>query len=338
MKKAVTINDIAEELGLSRNTVSKALNGQHVPQKTRELIFKKAREMNYKSINDTFSNKNYRILLFSGKPIHNMDFFIPIIKTIEDDCYRQNFDIFQYTYNPIIASFSKLNEYIRKLNVDGIIAVESFDIPLVKNILSLDIPVCFLDFPGRYFVNDKKFDLINSSNQESLCNFVKQLIHDKGFKDFAFVGDFRHCLSFHERYMGMLRGIDRSGLTHSPQSDILIDDDKFDYGDVSLLKEKIREYNRLPDCFVCCNDFVARRMTIALKELGYDVPTDTTIIGYDGTNESTKQSPIITTFYLDKEFLGHEAMRLLISRIENHNCPIRDIIVQSELIIGESTR
>ena len=46
MKKAVTIKDIAEALDLSRNTVSKALNGQHVPEKTREQVLKKAQELN----------------------------------------------------------------------------------------------------------------------------------------------------------------------------------------------------------------------------------------------------------------------------------------------------
>ncbi|MDE7095451.1 MAG: LacI family DNA-binding transcriptional regulator, partial [Anaeroplasmataceae bacterium] len=50
MKKAITIKSIAEALNLSRNTVSKALNGQYVPEKTRELVLSKAQELNYKSL------------------------------------------------------------------------------------------------------------------------------------------------------------------------------------------------------------------------------------------------------------------------------------------------
>lgn len=53
MRKAITIKEIAEQLNLSRNTVSKALNGQYVPEKTRELVFSKAKELGYKSLNST---------------------------------------------------------------------------------------------------------------------------------------------------------------------------------------------------------------------------------------------------------------------------------------------
>ena len=49
MKKSVTIQDIANALNLSRNTVSKALNGKHVPIKTRNTVINAAVEMGYKS-------------------------------------------------------------------------------------------------------------------------------------------------------------------------------------------------------------------------------------------------------------------------------------------------
>ena len=48
--KSVRINDIARELGLSRNTVSKVLNGKSVPEKTRKLVLAKAAELNYKQL------------------------------------------------------------------------------------------------------------------------------------------------------------------------------------------------------------------------------------------------------------------------------------------------
>ena len=48
MKNTVTIQDLANALGMSRNTVSKALNGKHVPIKTRNAVLSAAIEMGYK--------------------------------------------------------------------------------------------------------------------------------------------------------------------------------------------------------------------------------------------------------------------------------------------------
>lgn len=338
MKKAITIKEIAEELGLSRNTVSKALNGQHVPYKTRETVFNKAQEMGYKtfSIGTTFS-KNYRILLLSGKPFHNIDFFLPLSSAIETYCYQNNYDFFQFTCGKGTTAFEKVAENIRRTNIDGIVAIECFETAFIENLLSLNIPICFIDFASRNFKTNSKYDLICSSDQKSVFNLVSNLIIDKGFSKFSFVGDSHHCLSFHERYLGMLRGLRAFGLSHLDQEDIL-DDDGFEYGKPAELKKKIEKYNRLPDCFICCNDFVARNVIVSLKRLGFSVPADTTVVGYDGVKDAIQGLPTITTFRVDQEFLGQEAIRILLSRIDNKNLPSRTIIVGSELVLGESTK
>lgn len=338
MKKAITIKDIAEELGLSRNTVSKALNGQYVPNKTRELVLKKAQQMNYKSFNsELLKSKKYRILLLTGKPIHNMNFYLPLVNSLETYCFDNNYDFFGYTYKPDGNAFDKVITYIKNLNVNGIVAIECFETEFIKKLLKLKLPTCFIDFAGHAFEIEENFDLISSTDQKNVCDYIKSLITKYNFKYFSFVGDFRHCLSFHERYMGMLRGISRCNLTHSTKDDILEDDKIFDYGNIELLKSKLKEFYRLPDCFVCCNDFVARKVATALKELGYEIPKDTTIIGYDGVMESEEGSPKITTFYVDKTFLGEEAIRLLIGRIRNRNCPTRIMYIHSDLVEREST-
>ncbi len=338
MRKAVTIKEIAEALNLSRNTVSKALNGQPVPNKTRELVYKKAQEMGYKTFSVGSSlSKSYRILLLSGKPFHNIDFFLPLTGAIETYCYQNNYEFFQFTCGKGTTAFEKVADNIKKSNIDGIVAIECFETAFIENLLSLDIPICFIDFTARNFKAKQNYDLICSSDQKSVYNLVANLINDKGFSKFSFVGDHRHCLSFHERYLGMLRGLRAYGLSHLDQEDIL-DDDGFEYGKPTELKKKIEKYNRLPDCFICCNDFVARNMIISLKKMGFTVPLDTTVVGYDGVNAALEESPTITTFQVDQEFLGQEAIRILLSRIEYKNLPSRTIIVESKLVIGESTK
>jgi LacI family transcriptional regulator len=48
-KEKITIQDIADALGISRNTASKALNGSNnIPEETRNKVIKKAIELKYK--------------------------------------------------------------------------------------------------------------------------------------------------------------------------------------------------------------------------------------------------------------------------------------------------
>lgn len=339
MKKAVTINEIAEALGLSRNTVSKALNGQHVPEKTRELVLKKAQELNYKSLNsDFFKSNKYRILLLSGKPFHNMHFYLPLVKGLQNYCYNNDYDFFEYTYNSSTTSFETIANHIKNLNIDGIVAIECFEVDLVYNLLSLKKPTCFIDFPAHKFITEYKYDLICAADQRLLSDYIKSLTESHPMKYVTFVGDYRHCLSFHERYVGMVRGLSRNNIGHSKSEDILEDDTIFDYGDINALKAKIQNLKHLPECFVCCNDFVARNVARAAKELGHKIPEDTMIIGFDDVEEAVNDNPEITSFAVDKEFLGHEAVRTLLTRIERRNTPSRTITINCDLVERESTK
>lgn len=338
MRKSVTIQDIANALGLSRNTVSKALNGQYVPAKTREIVLRKARELNYKSFNaGVLTSKKYRILLLSGKPFHNISFFLPLVRGIENHCYDNNYDFFQYVYNPATTSFWVIADHIKSLNIDGIVAIECFDPLFINELLKLGYPTCFIDFPGYQFDPVDKFDLVCTSDQKSVCAYAKEMILKQKVHRLSFVGDFRHCLSFHERYMGMLRALARTGLSHRKEDDILENDESFDYGSVESLKEKIAAIHHLPECFICCNDFVARKVADALKELGYQIPQDTFVVGFDGVTASESGSPAITTFYVNKEALGIEAIRALIHRIEHKDSPTKTIMMDCDLIVRESS-
>ena len=80
MKNSVTIQDIANALHLSRNTVSKALNGKHVPIKTRNAVINTAIEMGYKgykivaTVDVTQGHK--RIILLSSRLLMNIKYYI----------------------------------------------------------------------------------------------------------------------------------------------------------------------------------------------------------------------------------------------------------------------
>lgn len=340
MKRAVTIQDIAKQLNISRNTVAKALNGQYVPEKTRLAVLNKAREMNYKSMSTSrieVGKKRYRILLISGKPLNNINYFIPLIKGIENICYERNYELFQYTFNDVKQPFKELSDYIDNLKIDGIIAIECFNKDFICKLLNLGIPICFNDFSASEINSDKNYDIISADDRYSIYRIVKLLHLKYKITKFTFVGDNKHCLSFRERYDGMLTALLSARCPHMRSDDILRSDAAFSYGSLESIKAEILQLKNRPECYICCNDFVARNVCNALEVIGTPVPKQTLVVGFDNVAEAVAKEPFITTFSVDKEFMGEETVRMLISRIENPAAPKKTITVSSSLKLRRST-
>lgn len=340
MGKAVTINDIAKQLNLSRNTVAKALNGQYVPAKTKALVLEKAKELNYKSFSvlvNKDSKKKHRILLLSGKPLYNINYYIHMMKGVDNYCFDNNYELLQYTFNLKKDGFDDLSKYIKEAEIDGIVAIECFEKEFVTKLINLNVPICFNDFTAYTITTDKNYDLICSDDERAIAKMIKQINSVKPLKHITFVGDHKHCLSFYERYMGMLRGINRISIEHVKEEDILCDDSSYDYGSTEVLKNEILNTKYRTDCYVCCNDFVARTVCNALLSIGKRIPEDAVVIGFDDVIESTAFSPKITSFNVNKEFVGIQAVRTLVERIECPDIPSRTITIQCNPVLREST-
>lgn len=333
---SITIQEIAKELNLSRNTVSKVINGKSVSNKTREIVIQKMHEMNYKTLNLNHTKK-YRILLVSAKPLNNMHYFISLISSIENYCYENQYDLFQYTFNSKKNTFSKFSNYVKELNIDGIVVIESFDKDFINNLLTLNIPVCFHDFTYSFNAFNQNHDVICTNDEQSIINIVKKIHSDYKLTRFCFIGDNKHCYSFRKRYTGMLLGLMNLKIQHSNHQDILYSEEKFDYSNPKALKNELYKFEELPEVFICCNDFVARNVCSALKLMNKIVGQDALVVGFDNAAESYSLEPNITTFSIDKQYLGLEIIRALINRIEMPNIPSRVTYISTTPIYREST-
>lgn len=333
---AITIKDIAEQLNLSRNTVSKVINGKPVSEKTREIVLKKAQEMKYKIVNID-NSKKYRILLVSAKPLNNINYFVSLISSIENYCYDNQYYLFQYTFNNKKNSFTKFSNYVKELNIDGIVAIECFDKEFISNLLELNIPICFHDFANTSQPFKQNHDIICTNDEQAINNIIKTLYNKYKVTNFSFIGDNKHCYSFRKRYTGMLLGLLNLKIQHSIENDIVHSENSFDYSNPKTIKNEILKFKTIPEVFICCNDFVARNVCLALKSLNISIPKDVLIVGFDNAAESYSLEPNITTFSIDKQYLGFEIMRAIINRIENKEMPSRFITISTTPIFREST-
>ncbi len=233
--------------------------------------------------------------------------------------------------------FNGFANYVKELNVDGIVAVECFDKTFISKLLNLGKPVVFNDFAFDTVQTDYYYDIISTNDEKSVFNVVKSLQNKYKLSRFTFVGDRKHCKSFHDRYIGMLLALTYNKISHTRQEDILCSDAVFNYGNPESLKTEILKLKHKPECYICCNDFVARNVSNAIKLIGQQSPKDALIVGFDDVADAYSIHPYITSLSVDKQFLGIETMRALITRIETPNIPSREISIQTKCIYRETT-
>lgn len=338
MKKSVTIQDIANALNLSRNTVSKALNGKDVPIKTRNAVVNAAVEMGYKGYNlaaagdSTLQQKRFVIL--SSRLLMSINYHSYILKGIEESLSQYDIELLQFRITDA-ASFSKFLRYLTDYKVDGIICIEFFNSDFIKQLLELGLALVFMDFPFDDFSIKGKYDIILPESFNVIRNFCLQLIEKEKCKAFGFVGDYIHCRSFYERFLGMREAMYISGLEFDSQFSILNKDS--DPYDPITLEKRISTFSRLPDCFVSANDTIAINLISALKSLGLDVPKDIKVVGYDNISEAKRTEPPLTSANVNKTALGKRIVSLLFDRIANPMQSNQIIYVTSKMIVRSTT-
>lgn len=338
MKKTVTIQDIANTLGMSRNTVSKALNGKHVPIKTRNAVIAAAIEMGYKGYKMAAASEgslgHRRFVILSTRLLMNITFFISVLRGIEESLMDYDIDLVQFSItNP--ASFTKFKRYLADAKVDGIICMEFFEPAYISELLEQGIPLVFFDFPLLETTPRGGYDIILPESEMAVKRYCMQLIREDDCKTFGFVGDYRHCRSFYERFVGMREALFLSGLPVDLQYSIL-EDDSVGYTPENLSK-LLDQLPGLPDCFVAANDSIAINMMAALKSKKINVPKDVKVVGFDNSPRAKNVNPQLTSFNVDKVALGKKITALLQDRVANPSQANQIIYITSKVIVRGTT-
>ena len=103
------------------------------------------------------------------------------------------------------------------------------------------------------------------------------------------------------------------------------------------LTEQLNSMSRLPQVFICANDFVAIDVLQVLKKMKLSVPEDLYLCGFDDTSESRMVTPPLTTIHIHSQDIGLSAVELLMSRIKEPSLNYRTMYIETNLIFREST-
>ena len=349
MATRVTIQDIANELQLSRNTVSKAINNTGVlADATREKILRKAAEMGYKQFaylplfqEDTAKAAEHSILpsdkreiaMLTTQFLSSSHFSSMMLDRFQSEIEHLHSCTTIHRISPIELKEKKLPSSLDIQRTAGIICFEVFDYDYAQMLCDLDVPLLFVDTPVMDMRPPLKADRLYMENRIEIQNAVAHMVQ-RGKKRISFAGDKNHCQSFFERYMAYKDAMEYFGLTEG-LSTCAMPSGQQNYP-VSLY-ETIRRFKTMPDAFVCANDFVAMDLVKALNELGYSVPDDIWVCGFDDSQEASYFAPRLTSIHIHEQIMGYTAANLLMTRIEEPSLNYRTVYTETNLVLREST-
>jgi LacI family transcriptional regulator len=352
MATRVTIQDIADALDLSRNTVSKALNNTGVlADATREKILNKAMEMGYKHFSyASFSapvtpdepKEKGEIAVFTTKGMDSSHFASPLLDKFYCEITQLGYSCTLYRIFPDALRSLTLPASFSKERTAGILCLEMLDTNYSKMLCCLDIPVLFSDSSVDGFTQYVRSDYIITDNQTCIYQFINEMIQ-RGKTKIGFIGEYRHSLFFCERYLSFRNSMFMLGLPIRDDFCILGNkelksEDTSPHENYSeYLIEELQKMKELPEVFLCANDFVAIDALQAFKKLGIKVPKDVYLCGFDDTSESRVVTPTLTTIHTHSQIMAITAAELLLSRIEMPSLNYRIVHTETSLIYREST-
>ena len=343
MKKRITVQDIADELGLSRNTVSKAINGTgNVSAETRNLIFQKAAELGYKQFSLIQSSEpepkplaNREIALFTRSVPGTQHLSSTLLDSFQKKISTLGYRLTIYMLRDEIVSSCSFPENFNTNSTDAILILELFDKPYTSFLCSQPIPTLFVDSFANLDKERINSDILYMENKISVYQLISNLFKS-GCKNIGFVGDHLHCQSFYERWCGYKDAMESHSQTNYTQFCILADD-RMPYIEPAWLAEQIKKLPSLPDAFFCANDFLAICTIKALRSLNYRLPDDVKVAGFDNSNEAQIVDPPLTTVSIYGHQMGYMATDILLDRIKYPDKPYSTTYVQTDIVFRSST-
>ena len=193
-----------------------------------------------------------------------------------------------------LANFKTLQQ---ETPIDGIFISGQIEKSLLAEVAKLAKPVVCADF----FSSDFPFYYVYVDNYYAGYTLTKYLIQ-RGHRRICFVGDIKFSNSIADRYFGYLRALNRFNVSESLHINSNIER--------SFTTPEFN-FKEMPTAFVCHCDRAASILYMHLEKLGYRIPEDISIIGFDNTDICQVLSPQLTSFGIDKELLASHAFQLM---------------------------
>lgn len=336
----VTLKKIAETLGLSTATVSKALKDYgDISPKTKLKVKELAATLNYKpnSFAQSLRNQESKIIgLIIPEIVHH--FFANIIMGVIRTAEKNGYLVITLQSDESYKIEKKQIELLLNRNVDGILislADNTVNYKHIKEIRQAGVPIVLYDKISKSIDCHK----VVIDDQKAAFNATEHLI-DCGCKRIAHVRGSLKPQTTIDRFIGYKNALKAHNIPFD--SSIVFETEHLTYEDGKQIADIIALNHKDIDGIFAFTDLLATGIMVGLKEYGYNVPEDVSIIGFSNWFLTTITSPTLSTVDQPGFQMGEKAFELLleeINDIKNKNkVNYKNVEICTKVIIRESTK
>lgn len=325
--KKIRSKDVAKQAGVSNSTVSRALNDKNlVNPQTYQRIVRAMNLLGYKASENIarYSTRITSRLIIIDLPTLSNAFYEEIIFGIEAIANRNNFTIMVNS-----TGYQTLMSICQEIKIGGVITLTGYSATQLDKLTELTLVVQCCEFAENY-----PLPYVSIDDYEATKKALNYL-YTTGKRKFSLINQSADFKFSRERHRAFCDFLEEKNLELNENFYIRIPD--FDYKlTVSAVKFMLSQENH-PDSIFAVSDVFAAAAIKAASLLGINVPNELSVIGFDNLMIDEIISPSITSIQQPRFTLGSTACEFLIEKIAHPEIPNKQYLLDTELIIREST-
>lgn len=336
MKKKLTIGDIAQQLNISKTTVSFVLNGKAREKHISEILEKK--------ILDHIEKVGYRPNQFAqglrsgktkiiGMMVEDISdpFFSSVARMMEENAYKKGYKIIYCSTENDTQKTKDLIEVYRTRQVDGYIIAPPPGIEKELNDLIDDnLPVVLFDRT----IPDVNANSVVVNNYEAAYDAVHHFIQN-GYKNIAMVNLDSNQVQMLERQEGYTDALKRIKGTSVIKS-ILYHDNK--ENSIKEIEDFLRANKDKIDAVFFATNYIADNGLESIRNLNMNIPHDIGVIVFDDHNLYRLFTPPITAISQPVKEIAESVINLMLDMLDdNYDKEIKNLVLPNTLMIRNSS-
>jgi DNA-binding LacI/PurR family transcriptional regulator len=330
----VTIEDIAQHLGIAVSTVSKALNDySDVSQETKDRVLEATRQLDYHpsaTARNLRRKRTDKIGFSFSFPVSLVsDYVSRLITGSVTAAEQEGYNLILY---PLLDNqVAQLTRICRAREVDGLLLLGRAQMEQTTIAVLNQEAIPFVVVGRR--VENPDVSFVTPDHSAGALSITRHLI-ELGHRRIAFTRRPELGITSRDRLASYKQALMEAGV---PYDHGLVVDTSTEPGRDYEAMNTLLDLPNPPTAVFAIHDTVALECLRAVKDRGLRVPEDVAIAGFDDWRASLTTNPPLTTIHPPLSEVGYRATEILLARVADKSLPPAQLTLPVEMVVRQST-